>query len=137
MAEYIRHEGLVLSAQGEQVQVQVVQTSACAACHAKSMCMAAESQEKILTATALDPNLQAGDRVEVYVMERLGWKAVLLAYILPFVVLMSVVGILGRFLSNEILTGTIALIAVAVYYLILSLFKQRLHKQFTFYAKRL
>lgn len=116
------------------VRVRIVQASACAACKAKQMCMSAESQEKEMDVIPLEP-LQVGDEVEVLVQQKLGWKAVLLAYILPFVVLISVVFVLSRWLS-EAAAGMIALCAIGVYYLVLSLFKGKLQKEFSFMARR-
>ena len=88
MDEVIRHEGIVLSTDEKTAHVQIVQTSSCAACKARKMCMSSESQTKELDAVMLEP-MQPGDRVEVEVRERLAWKAVLLAYIVPFVILMG------------------------------------------------
>ena len=93
MDELIRHTGVVLSVHGEMAHVEIIQTSACSACKAKSMCMSAESQQKEMDVVMLE-KLQPGDQVEVEVRERLAWKAVLLAYILPFIVMMAVIAVL-------------------------------------------
>ncbi len=89
-----------------------------------------------MDALMLEP-LQAGDRVEVLLTERLGWKAVLLAYIMPFVVMMLVIALLGLWSSNEVLVGTLSLGAVAIYYFILSFFRSKLQKQFSFTAQKI
>ena len=136
MAEQIRHEGVVLSIKGDMAQVQIVQSSACSACVARKTCLSAEQQEKRMDALMLEP-LQVGDRVEVLLTERLGWKAVLLAYIMPFVVMMIVIALLGLWSSNEVLVGTLSLVAVAIYYIILSFFRNRLQKQFSFTAQKI
>ncbi len=135
MADLIKHDGVVLSVGDGVARVRIVQASACASCKAKQMCMSAESQEKEMDVIPLEP-LQVGDKVEVLVQQKLGWKAVLLAYILPFVVLISMVFVLSRWLS-EAAAGTVALCATGVYYLILSLFKRRLQKGFCFTARKL
>lgn len=89
-----------------------------------------------MDALMLEP-LQVGDRVEVLLTERLGWKAVLLAYIMPFVVMMIVIALLGLWSSNEVVVGTLSLVAVAIYYIILSFFRNRLQKQFSFTAQKI
>ncbi len=89
-----------------------------------------------MDALMLEP-LQVGDHVEVLLTERLGWKAVLLAYIMPFVVMMLVIALLGLWLSNEVLVGTLSLGAVAIYYFILSFFRSKLQKQFSFTAQKI
>lgn len=136
MSEQIRHEGVVLSVSGQTARVKIVQASACSTCSARAMCMSSESKEKVMDAHILEP-MQAGDRVEVMVAERLAWKGVLLAYIMPFVVMLAVIAGLEWVLQSEAVIGTIALCAVAVYYFILSFFRNRLQKQFSFTARKL
>lgn len=136
MDELIRHTGIVSGINGELAHVQIVQSSACSACKAKSMCMSTESQQKEMDAVMLEP-MQVGDQVEVEVREHLAWKAVLLAYVLPFIVMMSVIAVLDVLTSwDEAIVGTVALCSIALYYLALSQFRHRLQKQFTFTARK-
>jgi len=137
MEELIRHEGIVLSVHDDIARVQIVQTSACSACKARSMCMSSESQAKEMDAVMLE-KMQVGDRVEVEVRERLAWRAVLLAYILPFIVMMLVIAGLD-YLTNwsEAVVGTLALCSIALYYIGLNAFRNRLQKQFTFTARKI
>ncbi len=137
MEELIRHEGIVLSMHDGIARVQIVQTSACSACKARSMCMSSESQAKEMDAVMLE-KMQVGDRVEVEVRERLAWRAVLLAYILPFVVMMAVIAGLDYFTNwSEAIVGTLALCSIALYYIGLNAFRNKLQKQFTFTARKL
>ena len=137
MDEMIRHEGVVLRTSGNMAHVEIVQTSACSACKARSMCMSSESQQKQMDVEMLEP-MQAGDRVEVEVRERLAWRAVLLAYILPFVVMIAVIAVLDFATDwSEAIVGTLSLCAIALYYLILSAFKHKLQKQFSFTARKI
>ena len=136
MEEIIRHEGVVLSTSEKMARIAIVQTSACAACKAQSMCISSESQQKEIDALMLEP-MQTGDRVEVEVRERLAWKAVLLAYIAPFVLMMAVLAVLDITTTlSEAITGTISLGAIALYYLVLHMFRQKLQKQFSFTARK-
>ena len=136
MDELIRHEGIVMRVEGELAHVSIVQTSACSACKARSMCMSSESQQKEVDAIMLEP-MAVGDRVEVEVRERLAWRAVLLAYILPFVAMMGVMILLEMMTSwSEAIVGTVSLCAIALYYIGLSVFKHRLQTQFSFTARK-
>jgi sigma-E factor negative regulatory protein RseC len=82
-------------------------------------------------------DIKIGDEVVVMVQQKMGWKAVLLAYILPFVVMIAVIA-LGNGLMNirEEIIGTAALGALALYYIILGFFKDRIQKEFSFIARR-
>ena len=137
MSEMIRHNGIVLSTEGSYARVQSTQSSACSECKARSMCTSSESSVKEMNALMLEP-MVAGDAVEVMVRERLAWKAVLLGYILPFIVMLAVIAVLDLTTSlSEAITGTVALCSIAVYYLILRLFRNKLQKQFSFTARKI
>ena len=133
----IKHDGIVIAINGDGiVRVRIVQTSACAACKAKAMCASAESKEKELLAMG-DGELAIGDEVVVMVQQKLGWKAVLLAYVLPFVVMISVVAIGNGLLAiREEIIGTVALCAMGVYYIVLGFFKDKIQKEFSFTARK-
>lgn len=133
----IKHDGIVIALNGDDtVKVRIVQASACATCKAKTMCASAESVEKEMDAQMLEP-MQVGDTVEVMVQQKMGWKAVILAYLLPFVVLIAVLLVgNGLFDVREEILGTIALCTMAVYYITLGLFKGKLQKEFSFTARK-
>ena len=145
--QMIKHDGIVIAVNGDgTVLVRIVQTSACASCKAKAMCASAESKEKEILAIG-DGLLAIGDEAEVMVQQKIGWKAVLLAYILPFVVMMAVVA-LGNWLwaigdgqlamgkNGEAIIGTVALCAMGVYYIVLGFFKDKIQKEFSFTARK-
>ena len=137
MEELIRHTGVVMSVNGDTAHVRIVQTSACQACKAKSMCMSSESREKEMDALMTEP-MGVGDQVEVEVRERLAWKAVLLAYILPFIAMIAVMVTLNYLTDwSEAIVGTLSLSSIALYYIVLGAFKHRLQKEFSFTARRL
>ncbi len=153
----IKHDGIVIAVNGDgTVLVRIVQTSACASCKAKAMCASAESKEKEILALYVGDetmrredeiqDIKIGDEVVVKVQQKMGWKAVLLAYILPFVVMMSVI-VLGneaiRLLgdvaigkNSEAIIGTAALCAMGVYYIVLGFFKDKIQKEFSFTASK-
>jgi sigma-E factor negative regulatory protein RseC len=114
------------------------------------------SSEKTTTLNNIEQPLnnveqyKLGDTVEVMVQQKMGWKAVVLAYLLPFFVMLAVMfigngllamgdeatGQLGDEANREAVLGTVALCAMAVYYLVLGMFKDKLQKEFSFTAKK-
>ena len=148
----IKHDGIIIALNEDGTAlVRIVQTSACAACKAKAMCASAESAEKEMTVVLLDDEQWAvGDEVEVMVQQKMGWKAVMLAYLLPFFVMLAVmfigngllamgdgaIGLLGDEAKREAVLGTVALCAMALYYLVLGMFKDKLQKEFSFTARK-
>ena len=146
----IKHDGIIIALNEDGTAlVRIVQTSACAACKAKAMCASAESAEKEMTVVLLGENgkvktennstqsYHVGDTVEVMVQQKMGWKAVVLAYLLPFFVMLAVM-LIGNAIwaVREEILGTVALCAMAVYYLVLGMFKDKLQKEFSFTAKK-
>lgn len=137
MPEKIEHLGVVQSVSPTGVSIRIVQNAACSTCSASKMCMASESKEKIIEAQPLG-DMQAGDEVRVVIERRLGFKAVLLAFVLPFAIVISIVALLSRFTPmNDGLIGTIALLALIPYYIVIALLKNKLKKQFVFYADKI
>ena len=135
LEDAIRHRGIVERVDGEMATVLIAQTSACAACHAAKMCMASESREKRIEARMIEP-VHVGDEVEVLVREQAGWLAVCLAYVIPFLLLVAAVAGFDRMGWSEAKAGTAALVSVAVYYVILRIFRDRLQRKFTFWVRR-
>lgn len=135
----IKHDGIIIALNEDGTAlVRIVQTSACSACKAKAMCASAESAEKEMTVVLLgDGQWAVGDTVEVMVQQKMGWKAVVLAYLLPFFVMLAVM-LIGNAIwaVREEIIGTVALCAMALYYLVLGMFKDKLQKEFSFTARR-
>ena len=135
----IKHDGIIIALNEDGTAlVRIVQTSACAACKAKAMCASAESAEKEMTVVLLgDEQWAVGNEVEVMVQQKMGWKAVVLAYLLPFFVILAVMFIGNAIWAvREEVLGTVALCALALYYLVLGMFKDKLQKEFSFTAKK-
>ena len=139
----IKHDGIIIALNEDGTAlVRIVQTSACAACKAKAMCASAESAEKEMTVTLANSpspiaDIKVGDTVEVMVQQKMGWKAVMLAYLLPFFVMLAVMFIGNAIWAvREEILGTVALCAMALYYLVLGMFKDKLQKEFSFTARK-
>lgn len=137
MSQIIEHTGVIRQIEGNRVQVLITQNSACSACHAKSACMASDSAEKLIEAFSDDTSFKVGDEVMLYGQRALGFKAVLLAFVIPFLLILLALFVLRLFTDNEALSGTIALATLVPYYIILSLFKDKLKSKFQFYIKPL
>lgn len=134
MSDTIEHQGVIISIDNNIAHVKIEQTSACASCYVKTMCGATETSEKIIDAHISDTTLKIGDRVNIIGQKSLGIQAILLAYVLPFLVIISVLFISNIFTTNEIIMGTCALASLIPYFIILRLMKKKLQAKFQFYA---
>ena len=134
MQNTIEHQGVIISKDGKIAHVKIEQTSACASCHVKSVCGASDKSEKIIDANIMDDTLKVGDQVTIIGQKSLGFQAILLAYILPFIVIIATLFIVNVFTTNEIIIGTCALASLIPYFIVLRLMRNKIQAKFQFYA---
>ena len=79
MSESINHNGIIEKIDGGTVYVRIIQQSACSGCHAKSMCTASESKEKIIEVPDNSGKFHINEEVQLCGQSSLGLQAVLLA----------------------------------------------------------
>ena len=132
----IVHEGKIVSIDASSIEVEIVNKSACASCHAKGVCGASDIQTRIVvipqtlaTATA---GYQVGDSVKLVLSAVMGMKAVILAYGLPLLVLLAAILVLSSLKMEQLYVGLLSLAAVALYYIIFAIFRDKLDKEFVF-----
>lgn len=129
----IEHPGVVLTVDEHGIDVMILSQSACASCHAKGACTAADMEEKIVHVPN-DPGQQfkAGQAVTVIMRQTMGTRAVFLGYVLPFLLMVAVLTgfILAGF--GEGAAGLSSLAALIVYYGTLYFFRKKLDSTFIF-----
>ena len=134
MTNTIEHQGIIISIDDSVAHVKIEQTSACASCHVKTVCGASEKTEKIIDAHIVDDTLEIGDSVTIIGQKSLGIRAVLLAYVLPFVLIVAVLFVANIFTTNELVIGTCALTSLIPYFIVLRLMRNKIQAKFQFYA---
>lgn len=137
MSQKIDHTGIITHIDGIKLQVQIIQVSACSSCHAKGACSASDMDEKIIDVESTDSSLRIGDMVQLYGQSSMGLFAVLLAFVIPFLLILVSLLILKNFTTNEALSGTISLAVLVPYFIILSLFNNKLKKKLTFTVEKI
>lgn len=133
MTNAIKHQGIVESTTGSCIRVRIIQTSACAACSIKGHCTSADVKEKLIEITNTGESVyQPGDKVWVLGEVSMGAKAVLLAFVLPFIVLVVSLFIFMALWKDELYASFSSLLLLALYYYILWLNRLRIKKRFSF-----
>ena len=136
MAELISHKGKVISSGQGIISVEIVSESACSACHAAGLCGMSESRKKIVEVPAVrGRDFTVGQEVEVCLAPKTGLKAVLLSYVIPAMILLILILSLPLIGLGELAGGLLAVAGVALYYLVLYLFKGRLAGEYEFYIR--
>ena len=136
MKNEIRHKAKVIEMTTEFTTVEILVSSACAECHAKTLCGMSEVQEKVISLPT-DPyaTYNVGDEVELCTKMSMGMKAVWISYVIPLLILMILILSLSDVCQSEAMTGLASVGGVALYYLVIWLLRGRLNNEFVFYIK--
>ncbi|MCQ2182924.1 MAG: SoxR reducing system RseC family protein [Bacteroidales bacterium] len=133
----ITHKGRIIDITPEITTVEIISESACGSCHAKNLCSLSESKTKnIKVPTRGWDQFQPGDEVDVVLKASMGLKAVWIGYVIPLFVLVAVLLILLQTGRTELFSGLAAIVAVAVYYLAIWIFRGKLQNEITFSIKK-
>ena len=131
--ETISHEGVVTKITDDELEIKILAQSACAACHAKSACGMGEQAEKNLTVPRpKGKEFALNQKVNVKMAIGQGNKAAVLAYLIPILLLLSVLFVCLGLGVSEGLSALISIVALVPYYIILYLKRDKLKKQFLY-----
>lgn len=129
--DLIEHPGIVAEIRNDVVVVKVLQVSACAGCHAKGACSMADMEEKeIEVEHYTGPPLRTGQQVTLQMKHSSGKRAILMGYLVPFFLLMTVLISGSFFIREEGLLALVSIGALVPYYALLYHFRDRLKKGF-------
>lgn len=133
----ITHRGRIVSITPELTTVDIISESACASCHARSLCSISESKSKSISVPTRGwDSFKLGDEVDVILKAGMGYKAVWLAYVVPLFILLAALLLLLKLGKSELVSGLVAVGAVAVYYFGIWLFRRRLQNEYIFNIKK-
>ena len=128
----ISHKGVVTAISENIVSVSITNMSACSSCHAKGACNASDMQEKVIDALIGDKQFNIGDVVTVCGKESMGFKALFLGYVFPFLLVLITLIVATAVAIKESTAGLLALFTLVPYYGVLYLTKNRIKKSFIF-----
>ena len=134
MSNRISHSGVIDKIDGDHVQVRIVQTSACAACKVAGYCNAAESKVKMVDVfcDSVAKQLSVGQTVTVTASRQVATQALLWAFGLPFLLMVSVLIIVLKWTGSEGLAALSGLGILVPYFIVLWLFRDRMRDRLSF-----
>ena len=133
MADHISHPGVVVGIHDEDIEIEILSSSMCGSCGIKSACGMSEMQEKrVMVPKPADKEFIVGQPVKIIMNTSQGNKAALFAYFIPAFLLVAIIVILSNLSVKEWLAALIGVGIIAVYYLVLSFFKDKLRSEFTY-----
>lgn len=136
MGEHVSHPGVVVGINDKDIEVEILSSSSCGSCGIKSACGMSEMTEKRLTLPKpADKEFIVGQPVRIIMDTSQGNKAALFAYFIPAFLLVAIIVILSNLSVKEWLSALLGIGTIAVYYLILSFFKDKLRNEFRYEIK--
>jgi sigma-E factor negative regulatory protein RseC len=133
----ISHDGIVDSLNGNEVVVRITSYAACTECHARGACNVTEEKEKYIRVKAGTQRFKAGEKVRVILAQSLGFRALFLGYVLPFLAVLTVLLTTTAAGLSELVAGLVSLSVLPPYYIGLKLFRNRLDRQFSFFLHKI
>ena len=130
----IDHPGIVQNVDEKSVTVIIASETACSGCHAEGSCNISGKENKIIEVSG-NYNVLPGDNVRILMKKSMGYKALLLGYLLPLVIVVGILIVLIASGVSESLAGSLAIATILPYYLILYIFRKQVNDQFTFTLK--
>lgn len=131
--ETIDHKGIIEKIEDGKIVVRIVKMPACGSCSISGKCPMPDAKEESITIISdNDLNKNVGDEIRVSLKTSMGLRAVLFAYVLPFIVLMAVLLTVHKLSGNEPAAGLAAIVSLLPYYFILYLTRKKLSKKFEF-----
>lgn len=130
----IQHDGTVTKVDGNSILVSITSNSACSGCHAEGLCGISGKEEKIIDIRGRY-NVSPGDTVTVMMEQSTGYKAVVLSYLIPLVIVITGIIICNLLSFNELTSGLVSISLLVPWYLILYLFRNKINRSFTFTLK--
>ena len=133
MGEHISHPGVVVGINDKDIEIEILSSSMCGSCGIKSACGMSEMQEKRVTVPKpADKEFIVGQPVKIVMNASQGNKAALFAYFIPAFLLVAIIVILSNLSIKEWLAALVGIGVIAIYYLVLYFFKNKLRDNFTY-----
>ena len=134
MSNKISHAGVIESIADGCVQVRILQASACSSCKVAGHCRASEAKVKVVDVYGVEDvtGLSLGQSVVVSTSSEVAGRALLLAFGLPFLLLVGVLTAVLWITGSEGIAAFSALGALVLYYLLLWGFRDRISRQVSF-----
>ncbi len=133
----ISHDGIVDSQDGNELVIRITSYAACNGCHARGACSVTEEKEKFMRVKTAPSQYSKGDKVRVVLAQSLGFRALFLGYVLPFLLVLCTLLLVSALGNSELIAGVSSLAVLIPYYIGLKMFRGKLERQFSFILQKI
>lgn len=128
----ITHEGIIEQITDEDLSVRLTRLPACGECHAKSLCSVPGADNSKMVIPGRHSGFSLGDRVYVSMAQSQGFKALLVGYFVPFIVVAITLTALSILQVQELVAGLISLATLIPYFFLIKIFRKKIESTLTF-----
>ena len=134
MSNVVRHRGVIEKITMDKIRVRIVSMTSCEGCGLAGHCHTMGDKAKYVevSAHAESEKWKIGDEVTVAHDESKAFKAVLLGYGFPLLLLVCCVLVVNTLFGKELLAALAGIASVLFYYLLLHFFNGRIQQQYMF-----
>ncbi len=132
----ITHEGVIENISENKLFIRLSRLPACAECHAKGICSVPDSADGEVMVADQKPGMVQGDHVVVSITRSHAYRALLLGYVLPFVLVLTAMILLTAFRVREWIAALFSLSVLVPYYLMIRQFSNRIERSFNFIVSK-
>ena len=125
MSDQQEHIGLISAVDGSKVSVRLVDDPTCHSCSMASFCNMDEDRS-LLELDSQVPGWKVGEEVMVKLRNSAGLTATLLAYVLPFLLVVATLLLILKLGYGEMIAASVSLLVLVPYYIVVHLLKGRL-----------
>ena len=126
----ISHKGIVQRSDDRSVFVIITAQTACSGCHAEGECAMSGMEEKVIEVTG-SYTVKQGDDVTVHMNKSTGYKALLLAYLIPLLIIVTSLIILTMLKVPELTAGILSVAMLIPYFMALFLLRNSFKSRFS------
>ena len=135
MNSKIEHMGVIKVIYPNRLLIQIEQVSACADCHAKSVCSIAGKADKIIEIPIEQKGFEINEQVVIEGKSSMGLLAVWYAFVLPLILMFMALFFVKEY-NSELYMIFVTLGVLSIYYMVLFICKKKLEHKFIFQVRK-
>jgi sigma-E factor negative regulatory protein RseC len=135
--ECIEQTGIVEEIRDNSVLVRFQSAPACGNCLAKSVCAPGSNEKNIIEVHNKTMEYSIGDSVKIFISKSMGFKAMFLGYLLPFLIVVITLILTTLLGLNELQSGLMSLSVLIPYYFTMYMFREKINEKFVFTLMKL
>ncbi|MBO7556437.1 MAG: SoxR reducing system RseC family protein, partial [Alphaproteobacteria bacterium] len=121
----ITHQAIISDIKKDNIILEMIRTEACKSCALKGIC---EEKRQISAKPSQNTKYNIGEKVNVYISEKQAFIAIFFGYILPLLLVLTILCLCLYFFNSETIAALASLSVLPFYYTVLHFFEKNFKK---------